>query len=161
MNKNNLTKLAEGLLTVSDEQFDISQFRFVFNFDLFVEFHPVLYDELEGNQEVSFMNPSFQIQHNCGTSGCALGWSPTLVEPALVGEDWNDYCYRVFDIKTRVKSSECSYSVTPEWDFMFGGSWHGQQNTTEATSKRIMYVVNNGIDSVPNKALHTQIAESL
>lgn len=145
INVKNLEKLARGLMTVPESLFEMGSFQKVFDGKLFAEKHPVLArreidkaagetaDDLYG-ECLEALNPYFTIQHDCGTAGCALGWAPTLVKRGRKDEDWADYCERVFGVDV----------VTDLWDFMFGGSWSGEQNTPTATAGRIMYVVNNG-----------------
>jgi len=149
INVKNLTKLADGLPNVSEKQFDMRMFQVVFDGDLFQKKHPVLarreleqygpvaayhYEDLENDDDLLALSPTFKILHNCGTSGCALGWAPALVARGKKGEGWPEYCVRVFGVP-----ESCE-----EWDYMFSGNWRGIENTPKATAKRIMFIVENG-----------------
>lgn len=143
----NLEKLARGLMTVPAHQFEMETFQDVFDHDLFEQHNPNIAEDIRADygEYVNFagvdvdgwLTPEFKIQHNCGTSGCALGWAPALVEPGQEGEDWEIYCERVFGVKN-------THGIYGLWDYMFSGDWKGKQNTPEATAGRIMYVVKNG-----------------
>ena len=144
INVKNLTKLADGLLNVSEKQFDMRQFQVVFDGALFKKKHPVLarreldylseISDLEMDAELEVLSPTFKILHDCGTSGCALGWAPALVARGKKGEHWPRYCERVFGVP-----ESCE-----EWDYMFSGNWRAEENTPKATAKRIMFIVENG-----------------
>ena len=148
LNVKNLKKLADGLMTIPEDQFNLATFQSVTDGEKFSEVHPTLAkrelkslnvngaDWLRGDLLES-LSPHFQIKHGCGTSGCALGWAPTLVKRGHKDEDWDDYSLRVF--------GTCrNYVKTYEWNYMFSPDWSDKENTPKATAARIMYVVENG-----------------
>lgn len=123
MNKENLAKLKDKLLTVSSEEFDMGQFR-------------------RGREKKEEMN-----NPPCGTVACALGWAPTI--PGLEMSDneaknsgWHSYCERVFGIEAHGHSPE-------QWDFLFDGNWADFDNTPLGAAKRIQYLLNGGEDNIP------------
>jgi hypothetical protein len=144
MKKKNLRKLAKGLLTVPEEQFEMNVYTSVENPEEFARRHPKITSKMIDDFPQDFseiddlrgecLTPRFKIEHGCGTSGCALGWAPALVKRGREGEDYPDYSERVFDLRTG--------SAT--WAFMFMGKWKGANNTPKKTAERIMYVVENG-----------------
>lgn len=73
--------------------------------------------------------------NTCGTCGCAVGHGTLCIEPRNGREDWDDYCYRVFGI------TPCS----PEWGWMFNGSWYSADNTPQGAAARIDWYLANGI----------------
>ena len=72
---------------------------------------------------------------NSGTVACAIGWAPAYVAPAIKGEDWQDYCERVFDIEW------CS----EEWEFIFGGGWSCVDDTPQGAGARVRYFLDKGL----------------
>lgn len=144
LNVENLEKLARGLMTVPQKQFDMAAYQRVFDGNLLAEHHPDLAKKEAEERGIpvaemcgyrfDFLSPAFVIEHNCGTSGCALGWAPSLVAPGRPSELWDDYSERVFGVCLR---SEL-------WSYMFSEEWEGDQNSPIATAGRIMHVVQNG-----------------
>jgi len=142
MNTKNLLKLADFLETeITDEQFDIRSFR----------------RNKDGKAELFYTN------NECGSIGCALGWTP-FVEGLEVTEDdfyfstpslnFHKYSNRVFGdldkfvgdyvddlfYKSDLDGEELeSLDIYSLWDFIFSSGWFSieGQGTRLATSNRI------------------------
>ena len=125
MNKENLLKLADYLDgEVTQEQFNMAWYR-----------------TANDGRITDFYNT-----HDCGSVGCALGWSPFVkgLEPhdcdyVDLGDDYGeylnfrDYSARVFDLSSS------------EWTWCFDSYWVKIDNTPSGAAKRIRYLVEHGI----------------
>lgn len=82
---------------------------------------------------------SAQLQTDCNTVACVLGWSATLpgLEPE-VRECWHSYSLRVFGVGL------CSYYG--KW--VFGGFWADFDNTVTGAAKRIRLLL---ADKIPDE----------
>lgn len=118
MNKENLTKLANFLESeISDKQFNIDHFR-----------------SNEEGRGTEFIN-----KNNCGTIGCAVGWSPFVID--VVESD-----YDIFD-KTLSFGKYCNRTLintlTDRWVYMFSDEWAKTEFDSRLDCvKRIRNVVN-------------------
>lgn len=134
---NNLLKLADFLeFDIQNKQFNIE----------FMRSH-------EGD-EVSFKSKT-----ECGTAGCALGWSPFIIdflpsEKSLYSCEWRLYTERVFGV----------ISGLDDWEYLFSEAWHlhGKERTRLATAKRIRdYALAQlaGIDSLEKLPAYKEFKE--
>jgi len=83
-----------------------------------------------------------EIYKHCGTSACAVGHGPLAGIPALPGETWVQYSIRVFGCGQGEGDNE--WINSKDFDFMFGPSWSGLNNTAKGTARRIKYWLANG-----------------
>ena len=67
---------------------------------------------------------------DCSTVACSVGHA-TSIFPPIKKEDWEEYCYRVFDVD----------SDSLEWDFLFSEDWQKVDNTVEGAAKRIRFLI--------------------
>lgn len=118
-NLENLRKLAEGLLTVPEERFDMSEFIW-------------LPDEPDVNVNTETNSVPTNI---CGTAACALGWAPQILEPLRPGEWFDDFGARVL-----LEDSACD-RIDQHWNLLweacFAGRWANIDNSPQAASRRI------------------------
>lgn len=70
---------------------------------------------------------------NCGTVGCALGHGPYAGIEKDYDDSWGEYCDINFDLS---KS---------EWSWCFDSLWSLIDNTPIGASKRIKYLLSNGL----------------
>lgn len=84
---------------------------------------------------------------SCGTAGCAVGWAPQAGIKAHRREFYWNYCNRT------LIDEEASLD---EWIWCFGPSWADYDNTPRGASKRILWLLVNGLpdDSVAEPALY-------
>ena len=72
----------------------------------------------------------------CGSAGCAIGWAPAVpgIDEPLPHEYFNAYSLRVFDLDS---------AKTPEWLWMFYGTWNKIDNTARGAAARIYALLDN------------------
>lgn len=75
-----------------------------------------------------------EMQTDCGAVGCAIGHGPYAGIPKLLGESWDGYCIRVFDISP----------ASGIWLYLFSSAWAEIDNTSEGAAKRILHVIRHG-----------------
>lgn len=121
INIENLRKLSTFLKTVPQEKFDMEWFR------------------IDGEGSCNFIS-----RHNCGTSGCALGWAPLVPGLEDVREDYYStlntpavlkfyrYCKRVFNLDNNNEI----------WLYLFSDSWTNFDNTPIGAANRIDTICN-------------------
>lgn len=109
MNRENLTKLADYLDTVDSRYFNMGK-----------------YAQLSGNGTVFPHNANY-----CNAICCAIGHGPRAGIPAHEHERWNNYAFRVFDLKLN------------EWRFLFSSSWEG--TTPKQAAQRIRFFLKHGV----------------
>lgn len=71
--------------------------------------------------------------HICGTAGCIVGNAPALGFPAMRGEGWVVYSFRLF----------CPASG--HWKWLFSGRWRHADNTLKGAVARIRYSLEHGV----------------
>jgi len=127
MNNKNLVKLSKYILSeVSDEQFDMEFFR-------------------SSGEECDV---KFYSKEDCGTVGCALGWSPFVKGLEVVEDDFIEifagFNRLVFyEYSERVFGIDCSEDC---WKFIFHSLWYEIDNTREGFVKRVLYLIEGGND---------------
>ena len=143
--RENLLILADGLsaLPADYQHFDMQ--------DFFNPNHGKKLDEMSIEARVAAVNKAQEIAADyarnnggvgrCGSVACACGHGPVFglraVDADFHGDriNWFAYTYRVFI---------CAEAHdTFEW--MFGGAWHGVDNTHHGAAKRIRYYLANGV----------------
>jgi len=72
---------------------------------------------------------------DCNSVACSVGHAATIFPP-LVGESWEDFSERVFDI------DPCSL----EWDFLFSEGWIDVDNTPFGAAQRIRYLIKDKLE---------------
>ncbi len=112
--KENLAKLAAYLAKLPDDYE---------KFNMWVYF--------SGRAEGTYMTHGGTM---CGTAACAVGHGPAAGIKSPVYDSWNDYCLQAFCIETQ----------TPEFEWLFGGSWNQVDNTPKGAAARIRYYLENG-----------------
>ena len=126
MNKENLLKLADYLeKRVTQEQFDMSCYR------------AELADLCHATD--------FYSTHDCGSVGCALGWSPFVKGLEPIDDDY------IFDRHTSLKElafrrySLRVFELTAvEWKWCFSADWVDIDNTPSGAARRIRCLVYQG-----------------
>lgn len=130
INKENLTKLADGLAQLpAMAGFDMGEFR-------------------EGGRlDPRPREDALEAANVCNTAACAIGWGPTIpgleatrddLSLAGIGKfriNWNKYSDRLFI--SSVQSSA--------WDWCFDCEWQLYDNTVTGAIKRIRYLVDKGV----------------
>lgn len=118
IHRERLRKLAEYLLTqVPQEKFDMSIYR--------------IWDDVD---------------HICGSAGCALGWSPAI----MLGSTFRRYKSRsssFFQLFSRIISKEY-FGIDPDkntWVYLFSGLWSWTDNTPQGAAARILYFLDHGV----------------
>jgi len=115
MNKKNLIKLAKYILSeISGEDFDMRNFR---------------------SSSTKFPL-EFYSKEDCGTVGCALGWSPFVPGLEAIEDDfysWGALCFKLYS--KRVFGGDDVGSLY----FIFSGDWHEIDNSREGFVKRVIY----------------------
>lgn len=112
VNRENLEKLAAYLATGATRmQFDMSVYC------------------------VSDDDDVLPIKHNCGTIGCAAGHGPSAGLKGKRGEDWGEYCERVFGISQNEDA----------WKWCFDCRWELADNTPEGAAARIRWMLEKGV----------------
>lgn len=120
----NLTRLANFLETeITDKQFDIRDFKVNMN---------------EKTWYGDFKTCSLE-EHECGTVGCAIGWSPIALnvkKSTIKKLDWHDFSEKYFN---------CNSMDDNVGQYMFSGDWYymSRGRSRKATIKRIREVVEN------------------
>lgn len=128
-NIENLERLADFLESdaIPPPQFDIRYY--VDNDDIDLE------DWREEHHIVGHpqLVPALVEQNVCGTTACAVGHAPLIPGMApSVGESWGAYELRLFGVTQTGPGSS-------PWEFMFGPSWRGANNTAKGTAARIRF----------------------
>ena len=125
VHRKRLRKLAEYLLTqVLEERFDMSYYR-----------------SLGDNGQV------------CGTVGCAIGWSPAIMDQKTFKKLLSSSgTISYFDIADEY------FGVTPyshKWSYMFSAGWAHKDNTPQGAAARILYFLDHGVpdDFVESEAV--------
>ena len=129
MNKQNLLKLADFLENnVTQEMFNMDSYR------------------MHENGACT----QFYSKTECGTVGCALGWSPLIEGLEFTDAEYNvnskdysfyNYCDRVFNL------DDNSNYRSPQWDFLFSAEWTKFDNTPKGAANRIKFLVSEGVPS--------------
>jgi len=124
MNRENLVKLAKYILSgVTDNQFNMGKYR----------------------RDIYGFSKDFVSINDCGTVGCALGWSPFVPGLEAVETEFNPrncalifykYSSRVFEIND---GELC-------WYFLFDSGWSTIDNTRKGFVKRVLYLIEGGND---------------
>lgn len=119
MNKKNLLKLADFLEGVEPEKFDMRNYRAASRKDT--------------------AGVPYNGRDNCGTVGCALGWAPFAInkEPESDNESvfWDKYSRVHFGLEEE----------SAEWSWCFSPTWCAWDNSPEGASKRIRYMLKEGV----------------
>lgn len=130
-NEANLRKLAEGLLARRFPGWFHMGFYMGCPHNDFFDLEDLRNEEAE--DVCLWLGPADL--HDCNSVGCALGWSPDIVTPALKGESYYGYGLRVFGMS----------QFNAEWHWCFHASWERADNTPEGAAKRILYMLDNGV----------------
>ena len=118
IHRKRLKRLAEYLLTqVPEEQFDMGKYRWHKNSD--------------------------QI---CGTAGCALGWSPAIMNKRT----FQKYKYKngrqgVDTLFETISKKYFGMDTSTEWYYLFSGTWACADNTPQGAAARILYLLDHGV----------------
>lgn len=86
---------------------------------------------------------SDDMQHICGTAGCALGWSPAIMDKETFSSFLNGKAEIHF-----AKISEDYFGVedgSEVWHYLFGIGWQYIDNTPQGAAARIRYFLENGV----------------
>jgi len=129
MNKENLVKLAKYIFTnVADDQFNMSRYRLDnYGFSTY-----------------------FKSKEDCGTVGCALGWSPFVEGLEAIDSDYarlsrrlvfHKYSNRIFG----VDEEDC------QWSFLFNSGWSKIDNSREGFVSRVVCFLEDCKDLSINK----------
>lgn len=122
LERGNLTKLALFLLRAKNLHFDMTRYVNLYS--------NTPYALLERSDPSS---DSLKVaEYPCGTVACAVGHGPMAGIKPLLGEDWSFYGMRVFT------------SDMYAYNFMFGGTWSGWDNTPKGAALRIIYFLTYG-----------------
>jgi len=122
MKKDNLIKLAKFILeNIKDEQFSMFNYR---------------------SDKYGYY-VYFKSKNDCGTIGCALGWSPFAPGLEVVEGDFQEkgtlnfskYSKRVFG---------AGWGLV--WDFLFNSDWCKIGGSREGFVKRVIYLIEGGKD---------------
>ena len=122
MNRDNLIKLRDGLAKLPE---DYKHFGMADYYGGLSKEHSNL-----TLKEAGTVAPS-----QCGAVACALGHAPSMVEPAVDGEDWTEYSARVFGI----------LACSAVWDWIFSPDWADYDNTPAGVVSRIDYYLAHGV----------------
>ena len=128
MNKENLAKLRDKLITVGEQAFSMRSYRNYENAPAVKE-NPDYYSGVEDVNDPP-----------CGTVACALGWAPSCGGDMKMTEEesnttyWEGYSKRAFDILI----------LSRLWDFLFSGAWTSVDDTPVGAARRIQYVLDGG-----------------
>jgi len=84
---------------------------------------------------------NFKSLNDCGTIGCALGWSPFVPGLEAIEDDFHQDGGLIFDLYLiRVFGM---YRGS-EWSFLFGDNWCEVDNTRKGFVKRVIYLIEGG-----------------
>jgi hypothetical protein len=86
-------------------------------------------------------------EENCGSVGCAIGHGPYAGIPKIPGEDWREYCIRVFT------------KNDTDFDFLFDCCWNSIDGTAAGVSKRIRYFLEHGTPKLNPYSRSVKITE--
>ena len=118
IHRERLRKLAEYLLTqVPEEKFDMACYR-------------------RGDD----------MDHVCGTAGCALGWSPAIMLESTFRR-YKSRSSSFFQLFSRIISKEY-FGIDPGkniWSYIFSEEWAFVDNTPQGAAARILYFLDHGV----------------
>lgn len=131
MNRENLTKLANFLMTLPDDQPDFDMKNFY-----------------SGDGVTAYVK---EPHIPCGSTACAVGWGPAagipldpkyLTDDRVEPVDWWAYYQEVFGLSQRHTYDEWEWCFSGEW------GWGGVDNTPRGAAARILYMLDdNPVDS--------------
>ena len=80
------------------------------------------------------LETSSSVHMNCGTVACVMGWAKACMIQPNVRVDYDKLADFLFGLEKHDAA----------WEWLFGGSWAGIDNTVEGAIKRIKYYINCG-----------------
>ena len=118
MNRENLMRMADFIQTIPQQEFSMNFYR----------------------------KDRDELERHCGTVGCVIGHCTALD----TDKNFALFCHKEHD-RYEVNFMSWSESFTDmlcyhrEWQWCFGSSWTGSDNTPIGAAKRIMYLLKHGL----------------
>ena len=111
-----LRKLAEYLLTqVPQDKFDMSYYR-----------------------------TGGDMDHVCGTAGCALGWSPAIMSKKTYYKYRSTGC-SIGTMFEKISNNYLGIESDTVWSYIFSEYWAYKDNTPQGAAARIPYFLDHGV----------------
>lgn len=127
----------------SDTCISIEQYHNLKKLARYLDELPTGYNGFDMWNYSTFTEYPHVLTHECGSVGCAVGHGPLAGIDAIKGEDWNEYCLRVFGLAVQYDTKV----ENDPWVWCFDRGWKHVDNTHSGAARRITYMLEKGVPS--------------